>query len=47
VIAALGRIGSGSYEPEPGPQCTWCSYLALCEAGQEFLASNRSSASSA
>ncbi len=47
VIASLGRIASGSYEPVPGAQCTWCSFLALCDAGQEFLASRRSSASSA
>jgi hypothetical protein len=47
VVAALAQIAGGSYEPAPGAQCTWCSFLALCEAGQEFLASNRSNASSA
>ncbi len=47
VIDALGRIAAGSYAPLPGEQCTWCSFLGFCEAGQDFLESKRSSASSA
>ena len=47
VVEALGRIAATNFQPQAGEQCTWCSFLEFCEAGQDFLASKRSSASSA
>lgn len=36
VGAWLRAIAGGSFEPTPGPGCTWCDFLPFCDEGRAF-----------
>lgn len=38
VATALGAIGDGAFEPEPGPACRYCDFRAFCKPGQAWVA---------
>jgi len=37
VEGAIESIGSGAFDPTPGPACRFCDYRAFCDAGQAWL----------
>ncbi len=38
--AQLGRIDDGAFDPTPGAWCTYCDFLAFCDAGRAWTASH-------
>jgi DNA helicase-2/ATP-dependent DNA helicase PcrA len=38
VAATLAGVSAGSFDPTPGPPCTYCDFRAFCEAGKAWLA---------
>ena len=44
VVEALRSIDAGSFDPTPGPQCTYCDFRAFCSEGKAWLAANAADA---
>jgi len=40
VSRALKRIAAGEFDPEPGPQCSFCDFLPFCDTGKQWVGEN-------
>ncbi len=40
IGGSLEAIAAGSFDPTPGPQCTYCDFKAFCAEGRAWLAAN-------